>query len=399
MSQATSIQSDTRKSRASDSTRTTITSISDGARSSGCEGSSRIPSSYGKEVLETLLARYGRVAHMGARDASYCAFLSDMKDGAVIYKVIDKVAIISGDPLCAPLEILPLLEDFRKFCKSRRLQIAMVGASSRLAKLAIQHGWIKMQFAVEKILNPLTNPLLLGTGGKRTVQKCRQLSKAGFTAKVYRPSYEHDLDTESQLVRIYNDWRSKRNQFHTCQAYITVFDMFALHHLMTYIYIKDPQQRIIGFAALRTLGSGFHLDPVVALEDAPSGTTDLLIVTSLSLTRDLGSSRLSLGWEPLSKLEDISGVSHPIAVIMRALHGQIFKELPLEGKRAFHQRFHPDSGQDSATHIIFFGLPKITEALAMLHFANIDMSEVLSSKASRIWQPTNGKRSAKNNKA
>lgn len=376
---------DGRSLKAKGSSQTIVASISETSHSS--DSSSHVFGTYeAQDALEMLLARHGQAAHMGARDASYSAFLNKTQDGAIIYKVIDRVAVISGDPLCVPPTLLTLLDEFRKFCKSRRLKVAMVGTSKRLAELALQQGWITMQFGVEKILNPLTNPLLLGTGGKRTVQKCRQLSKSGLTTQVYRPDCEHDAEIESRLVQIYDEWRWNRNRSRRCQAYITVFDMFALHRLMTYVYVRNPQNRIIGFAALRKLESGLHIDPIVAAADAPTGTTDLLMLASLRMARDLVISRLSLGWEPLPKLKDISGVSHPMASIMRATHDKIFKELPLDGKATFHQRIHPDSEQDGATYIIYFSLPKLKDTLAMLHFANVDVSEILSMKSVKIWR-------------
>lgn len=168
---------------------------------------------------------------------------------------------------------------------------------------------------------------------------------------------------------------------------------------MTYVYVRNSQDQIIGFAALRKLESGFHIDPIVAMADAPTGTADLLILESLRMVRDLGISRLSLGWEPLSKLENISGVSHLMASIMRATHDKISKELPLDGKATFHQRFHPDLGQDGAIYIIYFGLPKPRDTLAMLHFANVDVSEVLSRKFTKLRRFVNRKRQTRKEKA
>jgi lysylphosphatidylglycerol synthetase-like protein (DUF2156 family) len=374
-----------RSSRTKESPQKILRRVSEKSLSS--DSSSNISDDHAmQDTLATLLARYGQAAHMGARDASYSAFLNKTQDGAIIYKVIDKVAIISGDPLCIPALSLPLLDEFRKSCESRRLEVSMIGASGRLAVLAIQQGWVTMQFGTEKILNPLNNALLLGTGGKRILQKCRQLSKAGLTTQVYRPTCGHDVNLESRLVQIYHEWRWKRNRSRACQAYITVFDMFALHHLMTYICVRDPQRQVVGFVALRKLESGFHIDPIVATADAPKGTTEFLILATLSMTRDMGITCLSLGWEPQSRLDDISGVSHPMACIMRAIHEHIFRELPLDGKATFHQKFHPDLGQDNATHIIYFRAPKLKQTLAMLHFAKIDISGVLLSKSARMWQ-------------
>lgn len=130
---------------------------------------------------------------------------------------------------------------------------------------------------------------------------------------------------------------------------MTVFDILSLPRSMTYIYIKDSQGTITGFAALRKIRDGFHLDLCDATSSALKGTTDLLLFASMAFCDNIGISKLSLGFEPLQQLgpDDIEGMS----TFMTRVTRRIWSSIPLEGKQAFFHRWHTDSSQDSGLHI------------------------------------------------
>jgi lysylphosphatidylglycerol synthetase-like protein (DUF2156 family) len=343
-----------------------------------------LANSHFAEPLQRLLIKYGHASHMGFQDPSYKIYLNETGDGAIIYKILDRTAVISGDPLCSPNLCSSLLQEFRNICKQSGYKVAVVGASDDLARLAQQENCITMQFGTEKVINPATNPLLTGRSGKRTIQKCRQLLKSGLAVETYDPSLQYDAEIEAAITRIYDDWRAVRNESNTCQAYVTVYDLFFLSDIVTYLIVRDPQREIIGFAALRRYADESHLDPVIASSHAPSGTVDLLMIAAFTLARDAGYTHLSLGFEPLRELKDITGMPGFVTKGMRALHKHILAKLPLDGKQAFYQRFHPDEKQDGALHIIFFQQPKLRTALAMLHFANVDMHLVVKSSSTHL---------------
>ena len=348
------------------------------------------------DPLQLLLTKYGHAAHMGFQDPSYKIYFNEHEDGAIIYKILDRTAVISGDPLCPSDLACSLLREFRSICKRNGHKVAVVGASNRLARLAQEENCITMQFGKEKVINPATNPLLTGVGrsGKRTIQKCRQLLKSGLTVETYDTSLDYDADIESNVTRIYDDWRALRNKARACQAYVTVYDLFFLPNTMTYLIVRDTQRAIIGFAVLRRYANESHLDPVIASPHAPSGTVDLLMLASFTLARDAGYTHVSLGFEPLPELKDITGMPGFMTKGMRAVHRHILSKLPLDGKQAFYRRFHPDEEQDGALHIIFFQQPKLRTALAMLHFANVDIDRVVRSSSIHFRQriATRGRR-------
>lgn len=351
------------------------------------------------EILESLMLQYGTAGHMGIRDPSYSFYLSKARDGALYYKVLDKIAVIVGDPLCHSGQHIPLLKEFRDFAKAHHWGVAITAASDDLAILAREQSWITMRFGVEKVLNPITTPLITGTGGKRTVTQCKHLLKSGMSVELYCPSYVHDAEIEAAIVEIYTTWRKERNTARAAhQAFMTVFDILSLPRLVTFIYTRDTNGIINGFAALRKLRVGFHIDPFIASPDAPKGTSDLLIYSAMSFCNNIGVSKLSLGFEPLPELREVTGVNHVMAQLIRKAHRHIFGRLSLSGKKAFYERFHPDQKQDAGLHLIYLQRPGPRHMLAMIHFANISLRAAMGrpqpkmhgnvATASRVGDPS-----------
>ena len=315
------------------------------------------------DALKALAERYGRVSHMGILDPNYTFFINKARDAALYYKVKNNVAVIGGDPLCEP-ELYPeVLKEFATYRKQHKLGVTFLGASEEFTKYAKTQKWVTMQFGVERVLNPLTNPLLLGKGGKtakRMTSSNKQLldpKRGGLTVEVYSPSVARRPELQEQLVSIYEAWREHRNRSGIPQAYITVFDPFALPDLMTYIYTKDREGKPNGFAALRKLctNDGFHIDPCIGHPDAPKGITDLLVFSAMALLNKAGISYLSLGFEPLDDLGEITGMPKSISKLTRVVHREVFSGLKVGGKKEYHAKFKPDEAQESGLYLVFSG--------------------------------------------
>ena len=344
-------------------------------------------------ALESLFERFGRVSHMGILDKSYTFFINKARDGALYFKVKNNIAVVGGDPLCERKIFPQFLDEFADFRKRHQLGIAFLGASEDFVQYAKEQNWATMQFGTERVLNPLTNPILLEKGGKtgkRMTNQNKQLldpKKGGLSVEVYSPSVAKDPVLQEQLVGVYDAWREHRNQSGVPQAYITVFDPFALPDLMTYIYTKDRSGMPNGFAALRKLGanSGFHIDPCVAAPGAPRGITDLLIFAAMALLNKAGISYLSFGFEPLDELGEITGVPKYLTKITRSVHGQVFGGLKVAGKKDYHAKFRPDETQQSALFLVFpDGVPGIRHMTAMVHIANISVRQLVISKWKKV---------------
>ena len=340
-------------------------------------------------ALESLFERFGRVSHMGILDKSYTFFINKARDAALYFKVKNNIAVVGGDPMCERGMFPKVLEEFSDYRKKHQLGIAFLGASEDFAQYAKEQKWATMQFGMERVLNPLTNPVLLEKGGKtgkRMTNQNKQLldpKKGGLTVEVYSPLVSKDPLLQEQLVGVYDAWRNHRNESGAPQAYITVYDPFALPELMTYIYTKGRDGKPNGFAALRQLGAnnGFHIDPCIAAPGAPRGITDLLIFAAMALLNKAGISYLSFGFEPLDELGEITGVPKCLTKITRRVHHQVFGGLRVAGKKDYHAKFRPDESQQSALFLVFpDGIPGIRHMTAMVHIANISVRQLVVTK-------------------
>ncbi|KAF2099168.1 hypothetical protein NA57DRAFT_76400 [Rhizodiscina lignyota] len=336
-------------------------------------------------ALESLIERYGRVSHMGILDQSYSFFLSSTMDAALYFKVENKIAVVGGDPLCRPDEYPAVLEEFKRYRKKKGLGIAFLGASGQLASFAREQGWVTMHFGEECVLNPATNPVLFESAGKRIISQNKQLldpNKGNISVEVYSPATGTNPILQKQLMDIYETWREERNRQYNgkLQAFITVYNPFALPELMIYIYTRGPDGRPNGFAALRKLGanSGFHIDPCIATHDAPRGVTDLLIFSAMALLNRAGISYLSLGYEPMPNLGEIVGMPKFVSSLSRSAYQRTFRALPVGGKKAYHDKFRPDTSLQSGLYIIFpDGVPGPRHAAAVMHVANIKIRQLI----------------------
>ncbi|EKV19907.1 lysylphosphatidylglycerol biosynthesis bifunctional protein LysX [Penicillium digitatum] len=336
-------------------------------------------------AIQQIAAQYGQVAHMGILDHSYRFFVNKSRTAAISFKVQNGVAVIGGDPLCHKDEIPELLSEFAAYRQRHHLSIAFMGASESFLKdYAKPNGWTTIRFATERVLNPQTNEVILENSGKRILTKSRQLTnktKGGITMGVYAPAVHGiNQDLQSNLIAVYDAWRAERNASASPQAFITVYDPFAVPALMTFIYTRTPDRTINGFAALRRLGAGgYHVDPYIAAPGSVSGISDLLLVMAMALLRRAGVSYLGLGVEPLQSLnrEDVSGMPWPCKSFTRGLYGHAFQRLPIGGKKAYHDKFRPDATQDAGLYLVFpSGIPSPRHMLAMTHMANISLRKI-----------------------
>lgn len=339
--------------------------------------------------LEKLVERYGKVSHMGVVDSSYSMFLNKAKDGALLFKIYDSVAIVSGDPLCEWHRVDDLLSEFAMYRKKLSLDITFLGATAEFAKYAESRKWVTMQFGMEKVLDPMTNPLILETGaGKRTITSSKALLKKGMSLGIYIPKYGSDETIQEEIMEVYEAWCSDRNSKDIIQAYVSVMDPLAMQGVMTYIYCRASDGSMNGFIALRKMAKGYHIDPCVAKPGSPRGITELLIISAMSLLQSAGVDFLSLGFDPSPELGEITGIPRIALRTTRSIHRRSVEHLPVGGKQAFYDKFHPDEALNSAVYVVIptRGLPKIRHMKAIMHNVNIDISSVLMENIKRSFK-------------
>ncbi|KAL3492486.1 hypothetical protein BJX62DRAFT_202724 [Aspergillus germanicus] len=337
--------------------------------------------------VERLAIRYGSMSHMGLIDPSYSIFVNEERTGAICFKTLYKVAVVMGDPMCDPEHIHTVFGEFNQYRRRKHWDMAVLGAKGELVHY-LSEGKSKstiLQFAKERVLNPVTNSIVNETSGKRILTQCRQLldpRKGGVMLQIYIPLLQGpDYQLEAGLRTIYDAWRMARNNSHRPQAFITEYDPFLMPNLMTYVYTTGTDGTINGFAGLRWIGAnnGYHIDPCIAAPGSRNGISDLLLFASMAYCRQLGISYLSLGYEPLGSLEPTSDMPPLIAHLTQRIYQHTFRRLPISGKRAYFDKFKPDADQDAPVYLIFPSrIPEPRQVMAVAHIANISIRKLFS---------------------
>lgn len=333
-----------------------------------------------EHILDESYDNYSRTFHMVLLDPNYQIFTSPKAYGSIIYKIEQRTLVVVGDPLCCREDLDALLQELRQFRRARRLKLAFMGVSETFLKVAKEKGWDSFKFGCERVINPMHNAVLDKRAGKRMLSQNRQLLdpkrgklKMGF----YAPSVTGiDSDLEQQLQLLYNDWRYTKEQKgpQDTQAFITAYEIFSQRSKTAFLYTSDSQGIINGMAMVRQLGAecGFHIDPCIASEGAPRGTTDLLMLTTMKLLKKAEISYLSLGVEPFIALEEESSRLNMSGRLAYAAYRKVTNSKSVAGKKAYNDKFHPDPTLESNLYVVF---PKrifpIQEALAIMKVAHI----------------------------
>lgn len=331
---------------------------------------------------------FSRTSHMCILDPKYTVFVSRFGHGSLVYRMYNKVAVVAGDPLCTPAQTTALFDEFKLFMGNKRLKIIHYAASAAFSEYAQTQGCVVMNFARERILNPMANNLCESKSGKRIASQCRKLldpKREGVQVGIYAPGIsDHDTLLEQEMQEVYDNWRTERDSAESSassQTFITQYELFAKPEITVFLYTWGQDGRINGVAGLRCLGAnnGFQLDPCIASQDAPRGITDLLVVISTQLLRNSGITYLSLGVEPFEALHELNGQSGLWAELTKKSYRRLMTTVAVNGKRSYYDKFRPDDDQESNLYIV---LPKgtfhIREMMALMKIANISLGRLFA---------------------
>jgi hypothetical protein len=99
----------------------------------------------------------------------------------------------------------------------------------------------------------------------------------------------------------------------------------------------------------------------------------------MALLHGAGCTYLSLGYESLSKPGEVNGIPLPLRDLTMLIHSSVVKELPLSGKKQYHDKWCPDDEQRSGLHLVFPGeTPGPQEMYAVLKLCNVSARSVVA---------------------
>ena len=358
-----------------------------------------------------LLYRFGSQAH------SFFAFAPDNLrhlvpggEGVVPYRLIGNVAVVLGDPLCAPQSCESVMQDFLDLCRREDWRVAIFQACPVYLSLYRALGLHVFKIGEEALLNPRTFTLA-GSAMSNVRCSCRRAERDGISISWYEgvpPEtvlqqlravssswLEHKagsgaaemgfslgrLDELTEAAaraddiaerQIAEGWAASGTAPRFITAIATQSDgRICAFATFTPIYgtqtIPRWESNNRGQPGADMRGRGWALDIMRKLPDAPPGVIELILARSIEYFRQRGAEVLSLGVVALADMnQEMSGSQRQIASFL-AEHLRL-----LETHRSllrFKQKFHPRWESRYVVASSTLALPKVALAILKAHLA------------------------------
>ena len=254
-----------------------------------------------RELTRDLVATWGvdTLAPFVLRgDKSY--FFDAEEQAFVAYKVVGGVAIVSGDPIGVPQRFSELVGDFLRFAHARGWRVAVLGASEQALGLYRAHGLHALYHGDEAVIETASFSLD-GRAIRKVRQSTHRLQRAGYRAKVLRPS-ELEGTLRHRLEDIAREWRGTQPERGFAMALDTLFRLDDDYALFVVGFDADGEPAgFIHFAVCRR-GSALSLSSMPRLRTTPNGFNEWLVTETVAWARDHGFERVSLNFAPFAAL-------------------------------------------------------------------------------------------------
>lgn len=350
-------------------------------------------------IEETLTHSYGghTLAFFGLAPENL-HFLAPNGEGLVNYRLTRNVAVVLGDPVCAPEAFERVTHSFLDFCQQHRWHVAFYQVYPQ--HLDTYRGLHLHAFKMgeEAILNPQTFTLQ-GSALANVRTSCRRAEREGITIQWYEGV--PPVEVIQQLEQISQTWLQHKAGKNAAETGFSVgrldelstvaerADMIATHtpsstihqgatpRFLTAVAITGtgmacafmtftPVYGCQTSAGVETQGRGWTLDIMRRTSITPPGVIELLLVRALERFHSSGATVLSLGLVAWSDTrQELSPLQRKLASFVTdrlhllETHNTLFK---------FKQKFKPDWESRYIVTRFSLALPQV--ALGVLRVRN-----------------------------
>ena len=311
------------------------------------------------EPLSSIVKRLGNPISTTLLHSPCKVFQIPQIDGAIGYHQVGNCTVAIGDPICLPQDIAELTKAFHLHCQECDLKTVYLLAHHDFAHWAINNDC--------RTLIQVGSELNIDPTNFRTKKKLRWQIKQSIQQEVEIQEYKtFDPVLEDQMKNTIRTWLNQRRG---AQIHLGNIDFFN-HDAEKRIFYAHKKGKIIGVLLLRPIdrSQGWVMNFYLALSDAPVGTTEHLICSTINSLANENCHFLCLGAISGSKLGEIIGLS----AFSTNLANLIFKEarrfFKLDAKGLYFKKFHPNL---RSVFLLCRGKLAINELIALKNVLNV----------------------------
>jgi phosphatidylglycerol lysyltransferase len=299
-------------------------------------------SSPGRFELESLVRRFGfNSTSYVLLEGPKLFFKSERVEGFIAYQLSAGVAVIGGDPVCAPGDAELLLSDFLKEMKNRRVCAYQV--SPEVLEAFRANGFGDIQIGKEAVFDLKHFTL---SGGRMEVVRAatNKARREGVIVEEHFPFAPGAEDINRELCAISHEWLRQKG---SCEMGFLLGGLgLEVRSEKRYFIARsgDGLGRVEGFIVCEPVFArqGYYLDITRRRTDAVRGSMELLTTEIFRLLGEEGSLMASMGLAPLANLEDADFTKHPrLARLMRFVYER--KDMGYDFKQLYRYKakYHP----------------------------------------------------------
>jgi lysylphosphatidylglycerol synthetase-like protein (DUF2156 family) len=279
-----------------------------------------------------LFISYGSAASEAMFDYPCYFFRIPNKIGVIAYRIEFNCAVIFGDPLCPPHELIELTQAFHKYCHDSHLNVIYITVSPKFAGLAQKYCPISIEVCEELIFDPQINLLLKSHRLQHRVDKA---IKQGLTFHEYTP---FDKEIEKSLLEIGIQWQKEKKG---PNFYLGHLNFFENPKGKRWFYVKDGEQ-IISMAMLSQLDAqaGWLLKFLFTLPNAFLEASEFLMIYLLATLKKENCHFLTKGMVPIDSIEEVRGFRY-CSILMKYIYKMISFIFKFKTHKQYWERYYP----------------------------------------------------------
>jgi len=267
-------------------------------------------------------------------------FTSPDVDGFLAYQISAGIALIAGDPVCAPGDARRLIH---AFCSAVMRPVGAYQVSPDVLQAFRQEGFADVQIGKEAVFS-LDQFTLCGGKMELVRAATNKAKRAGVVVSEHDP-FAFGADTiNAELRDISREWLKKKGN----RELGFVLGSLGLDQPSAKRYFLARSNcgagRIEGFIVCEPIfgRSGYYLDVTRRRPDAIRGTMELLTAEILRRLREEGYEMASMGVAPLALLDDPDLAEHPLVTkLMRFVYQRVNTSYDFKRLYRYKAKYHP----------------------------------------------------------
>ncbi len=280
-------------------------------------------------------------------------------EGFIAYELHRGVAVACGDPVCAPADLQSMLLAFAQYCESRAWRFTFVGSSAEVGAAAAGLGFKAVKVGEEAFFD-LSKRSLTGRAAKKARSAINLGRRTGIVVEEYR---DRSPAIDSEIEEVAAEWLATRNG--PAMSFL-LRSRPLLERERKRIFTATYEGRLVAFLTCSPAPGRdmLFVEELARRQDAPYGTSELLIHVARETARRDGISLFSLGVAPLQgATHQPYGRFHLLRALFALCYGRINFIYSFRSLNHYKKKFGPTFWEDS---FLLYQSGLLATALAVL---------------------------------